>query len=167
MKIRQQVIDHAKVMAWLDKNVGFRPARLDEAVRMFIARGHALPGGRFRSGIFEGSHDRCSHSKDGPGIASRVADCFRRLFRNLVPLRMHFVLFDFFFMNRLESAQANIERDGSDLDTTLLDLIEYRGRKMQPCGGRRDSSGALSENGLVTLAVRWLIAARNAGGQRN
>src|SRR6266550_8132713 len=114
-------------MTGFDENAGLRAARLDKEIRTRVAGVSSPLVGRFRSGIFEGSHYSCSHRKDRPGIAPRVADGFRRLLRNLVPLRVHLVLFDFLLMNRLESAQTHIERDRSDFNTTLLDLLKNCG----------------------------------------
>src|ERR1700676_1212126 len=80
---------------------------------------------------------------------------------------MDVVIFYFFLANGLESAEAHIERNGSDLDPALFDPIDDRGRKMQTRRRRRHRSGLLREDRLVALGVRRLRATRNIGRQRN
>ena len=88
-------------------------------------------------------------------------------FGNFVALGMNLVLLDIFFMNGLKGAEPDVQGDGCDFDTALPEPLENRGRKMQPGRRRGHSSRAICENGLVALAVRRFVFARNVWRQRN
>src|SRR5580704_16926953 len=80
---------------------------------------------------------------------------------------MNLVLVDLLFVDGLECAQADIQRDRGHLDASLPQPLQNRGGKMQAGGGRRHGSWMIGENRLVTLAVRRLVFARDVRRQRN
>ena len=117
MKISEQLVDHAEFMPGLDENVGLGAAGFNHEIATLIIRRSVgrrgkrrmLPRQRFCGRIFQCAHDCGSHRENRPGIASRVTDRIRCVFRNFVAFRMDAVIFYFFRMNRLKSAQANID----------------------------------------------------------
>src|ERR1019366_9057500 len=72
MKICQELIDRAELVAWLDENAGFRVARLDQRF-CASAASTMFQSGFFRS-ILKSAHNGRSDSEDGPGVAPGVAD---------------------------------------------------------------------------------------------
>src|SRR5215469_13971970 len=106
MEIREQLIDDAKRLTWVEKDRSFRFSSRD-------------PPGAFFSGVFEGSNNRCA---DGENWAAGAASLFNRRgggIRNLVGFGVNLVVFDALGANRLESSKADVQGDFCDFDSTI------------------------------------------------
>ena len=80
---------------------------------------------------------------------------------------MQSVLFNFFHAHGLKSAEADVERDFSGFDSSLMDTVEDLGSEMKSGGGGDNGTALASVYGLVTFAIRRRIRAGDVWGQRD
>src|SRR5687768_11536605 len=146
MKVRQEAGNNAKSKAGIDEYVG-RSGGRDNPTLVLARHG------------FERPRRRRPHGNDSPLLLQRRRNRFRRGTTDFVAFGFHAVIFDLLDAYRLKRAVADMKGDLRNHDAAagasgneLRSEVESGGR----CG---DRSAGLREDGLVTIAIRWLVVA--------
>ena len=139
VKVRDQCVDTAEVIAGIDKNVG--PARLGLQKTVFI--GKALERAA-RSGSY-GDH--------AAAVFPAAVDTGGGFLGDDAEFGMHLMVFDFGFLDGAEGAETHMQGDGTDRDALPADLVKQRFGKVKT--GRRGGGAAelAGIDGLIALAV--------------
>ena len=98
--------------------------------------------------------------------AARGADLRGFLGCDVVALGVEVRVFDALGVQRLEGAQADVQRDVGDVGAGAA-LVEDLRREVQAGGGGGDGAALAGEDGLVALAVGGAVAALDVGRQRD
>ncbi len=113
----------------------------------------------------QGADDGGPHRHDPPSGLPGPADRPGGLLADLVALALHPVLLDPLGVDRLEGADADVERHPGDLDPRGLDLPQEPFREVEPRRGGRHRSGPAGVDGLVALAVLGGVRPVDVGGK--
>jgi len=156
MKIRQQGIDGAKLIARLDEQAGDAP----------VGRNHAAASGR-RSRGFQAPDHRRADGDHPPAGGARGIDRRGGAVRHLHPLLVHHMVFEIVRPHRLEGARADVQRDERPRDAARLELGEGPLVEVQARGGRRHRAGFARIDRLIALPVGAVRRPIDIGGQRH
>lgn len=151
MKIGEHRAGGAKLKTGIDEQAGFSAH---------------LPQTPFAHGAFDRAHAGGAHRHQAP----RRRHARGILLRNSVTLAVQPVSLQWLGlreMQRLESAEADMQRHEGDFRAARAACVQHLGRKMQTGGGRGRRTLLAREHGLIPLPIGRLIPPLDVGRQRD
>ncbi len=123
--------------------------------------------GAYSNRMFEGAN-RCGANGNYPApAAEREIDGRGGAGGDGVGLGVELVILDAIDADRLESSQADVQRDPGGLDAALTDSVENLRGEVETGGGRGYRSPLLGIDGLIAIAIVGGIRARDVGRERD
>ena len=151
MEVGQQGVDDAELEARRDEQVGRSSPGTYSGVPTKV--------GRLDSACRRGAnHDDSSSGGGG------VTDGTRRVFADLLGLRVDSVLLDALGPHRLERAVPDVQGEGGALHASRLELEQQLWCEMQAGGRRGHRSTAARKDGLIALTIESGVLALDVRG---
>lgn len=150
VEVGEQCADDLKFVSGIDKQVGFAGTRADYPLSLLC-------------GVFECADRRRPDCYQAAILAPCPVDLFCGFRGDRIAFRMQFVLFDFFYANRLKGSQPDVECDFGGFDFALAEAHQNLRSEMKTGGGSGDRSALAGIDGLIAVAVGGGILAGNIG----
>ncbi len=146
-----------------DDGVGDFPfvAGIDVEARPIAAGFHAAA----LAGRFQRADGRGADGDDAAPFFFRAVYGGGDVLGDGVPFAMHFVVFDIFFGNGAESADADVERHEMELGAFGAHFVQERRREMEAGRGRCCRAFVFRVDGLVLIFIRQFFV--NVGRRRH
>ena len=150
MKIRDEGVHRAHLLR-----------RTNEDTRRPIARGDAV----IRHRTLERSHGGRAHRPHPMARGARLAPCRCRICGKHVALLVHHVSGGVVGLDRLECPRPHVQHHLAAPHSARFDLVQERGREMQPSRWRRHRSSFARKHRLIAVRVGGVVATSNVRWQ--
>src|SRR5277367_5586771 len=151
MEVCEQCVNDAELVAGIDKDVSFAAAGFDASFASLFPR------------EFERAHGRGTDGDDAVAVRFREINGICGRCGDFVGLAVEFVVLDFSYAHGLEGAEADVESDFRDFNSTGANALENFGREVEARRRRGYRSSRFRIDGLVALAICWLVFAVDVG----